>query len=121
MTPLTRSLILSAALACVGTAPLATAQTALKTEAPLEGAAWRFAEEAYKNFDAGKFDLAARQAASALVLRPDVERLHLLLIYALQKQGKLKEADQAAADAIKEGIDTPALRQARANLSPPTP
>lgn len=121
MTPLTRSLILSAALACVGTAPLATAQTALKAAAPLEGAAWRFAEEAYKNFDAGKFDLAARQAASALVLRPDVERLHLLLIYALQKQGKLKEADRAAADAIKEGIDTPALRQARANLSPPTP
>lgn len=51
-------------------------------------------------------------------MRPDVERLRLLLIYALQKQGKLREADQAAADAIKSGLDTPALRQARANLRP---
>lgn len=120
MTPLTRSLILSAALAGMGVAPPASAQSVTpataKTEAPLEGAAFRFAEEAYKNFDAGNYELAARQAASAIVLRPDVERLHLLRIYALQKQGKLKEADQAAADAIKEGIDTPALRRARANL-----
>ncbi|WP_332610524.1 NfrA family protein [Achromobacter sp. ESBL13] len=125
MTPLTRSLILSAALAGMGAAPPASAQSAApttaKTEAPLEGAAFRFAEEAYKNFDAGHYELAARQAASAIVLRPDVERLHLLRIYALQKQGKLKEADQAAADAIKEGIDTPALRQARANLRPAPP
>lgn len=122
MTPLTRSLILSAALACVWAAPSATAQTAAKTEAPLEGAAYRFAEEAYKNFDAGKYELAAQQAESAIVLRPDVERLHLLLIYALQKQGKMKEAEQAAANAVKEGVDTPALRQARANLRPaPSP
>ena len=47
MIPLTRSLILSAALACLWTASPATAQTAAKTEAPLEGAAYRFAEEAY--------------------------------------------------------------------------
>ncbi len=118
MIPLTRSLILSAALACVWTASPATVQTTAKTEAPLEGAAYRFAEEAYKNFDAGKYELAAQQAESAIVLRPDVERLHLLLIYALQKQGKLKEAEQAAANAVKEGVDTPALRQARANLRP---
>ncbi|MGE8616329.1 MAG: NfrA family protein [Achromobacter spanius] len=118
MIPLTRSLILSAALACVWNASPATAQTAAKTEVPLEGAAYRFAEEAYKNFDAGKYELAAQQAESAIVLRPDVERLHLLLIYALQKQGKLKEAEQAAANAVKEGVDTPALRQARANLRP---
>ncbi|NMK46731.1 hypothetical protein [Achromobacter sp. Bel] len=122
MTPLTRSLILSAALACVWAAAPATAQTPgqapAKTEAPLEGAAWQFADEGYKNYDAGKYELAQRQAESAIALRPDVERLRLLLIYSLQKQGKLKEADQAAADAIGNGLDTPALRQARANLKP---
>lgn len=120
MTPLTRSLILSAALACVWAAAPAAAQTPAKLEAPLEGAAWQFADEGYKNYDAGKYALAQQQAESAIALRPDVERLRLLLIYALQKQGKLKEADQAAADAIKNGLDTPALRQARANLRPQT-
>lgn len=122
MTLLTRSLILSAALACVWAAAPACAQTPgqtpAKTEAPLEGAAWQFADEGYKNYDAGKYELAQRQAESAIALRPDVERLRLLLVYSLQKQGKLKEADQAAADAIKNGLDTPALRQARANLRP---
>ncbi|MGE8676170.1 MAG: NfrA family protein [Achromobacter kerstersii] len=135
MTPLTRTLLLSAALASVWTAaPVpALAQTpsqppaqthapanAAKAEAPLEGAAWQFADEGYKNYDAGKYELAQQQAESAIALRPDVERLRLLLIYSLQKQGKLKEADQAAADAIKNGLDTPALRQARANLRPQT-
>ncbi len=120
MTPLTRSLILSAALACVWAAAPAAAQTPAKAEAPLEGAAWQFADEGYKNYDAGKYALAQQQAESAIALRPDVERLRLLLIYALQKQGKLKEADQAAANAIKNGLDTPALRQARANLRPQT-
>jgi len=120
MTPLTRSLILSSALACVWAAAPAAAQTPAKLEAPLEGAAWQFADEGYKNYDAGKYALAQQQAESAIALRPDVERLRLLLIYALQKQGKLKEADQAAADAIENGLDTPALRQARANLRPQT-
>lgn len=128
MTPLTRTLLLSAALASVWTAApvaaLAQANTQAnpqaKAEAPLEGAAWQFADEGYKNYDAGKYELAQQQAESAIALRPDVERLRLLLIYSLQKQGKLKEADQAAADAIKNGLDTPALRQARANLRPQT-
>lgn len=44
-----------------------------------------------------------------------------MLIYALQKQGKLDEAERAADDAVKSGLDTPALRQARANLRPATP
>jgi len=128
MTPLTRTLLLSAALASVWTAApvaaLAQANTQAnpqaKAEAPLEGAAWQFADEGYKNYDAGKYELAQQQAESAIALRPDVERLRLLLIYSLQKQGKLKEADQAAADGIKNGLDTPALRQARANLRPQT-
>lgn len=121
MTPLTRTLILSAALACAWAPLPATAQTAASSEqAPLEGAAWQFANDGYKNYDAGNYELAQREAESAIALRPDVERLHLLLIYSLQKQGKLKEADQAAANAIKSGLDTPALRQARANLRPQT-
>ncbi|WMD23551.1 hypothetical protein RAS12_14620 [Achromobacter seleniivolatilans] len=121
MTLLTRSLILSAALACAWAPLPATAQTPASAEqAPLEGAAWQFANDGYKNYDAGNYALAQREAESAIALRPDVERLHLLLIYSLQKQGKLKEADQAAANAIKNGLDTPALRQARANLRPQT-
>lgn len=119
MTSFPRSLVLSAALACAWTALPAGAQTpASKTEAPLEGAAWQFADEGYKNYDAGNYALAQQQAESAIALRPDVERLRLLLIYSLQKQGKLQEADKAAADAIASGMDTPALRQARANLRP---
>ncbi|AVJ26929.1 NfrA family protein [Achromobacter spanius] len=113
-----RSLVLSAALACAWAAAPVGAQTQPRAEAPLEGAAWQFADEGYKNYDAGNYALAQQQAESAIVLRPDVERLRLLLIYALQKQGKLDEADKAAADAIASGLDTPALRQARANLRP---
>jgi len=114
-----RSLVLSAALACAWSAmPAGAQQPASKAEAPLEGAAWQFADEGYKNYDAGNYALAQQQAESAIVLRPDVERLRLLLIYSLQKQGKLQEADKAAADSIASGLDTPALRQARANLRP---
>lgn len=119
MKPLTRSFLLSAALACAGNAGPAQAQSAPRAaEAPLEGAAYQFADEGYKSYDAGNFALAQKQAESAIALRPDVERLRLLLIYSLQKQGKLQEADKAAADAIKAGLDTPGLRQARANLRP---
>ena len=113
MKPLTRSLLLSAALACAGNAGPAQAQSAPRAaEAPLEGAAYQFADEGYKSYDAGNYALAQQQAESAIALRPDVERLRLLLIYSLQKQGKLQEADKAAADAIKSGLDTPGLRQA---------
>ncbi|MCV6806320.1 hypothetical protein OIJ07_29855, partial [Achromobacter ruhlandii] len=106
MKPLTRSLLLSAALACAG--PAAAQPAPRAAEAPLEGAAYQFADQGYKSYDAGNYALAQRQAESAIALRPDVERLRLLLIYALQKQGKLQEADKAAADAIKSGLDTPA-------------
>lgn len=119
MKPLTRSFLLSAALACAGNTGPAQAQSAPRAaEAPLEGAAYQFADEGYKSYDAGNYALAQKQAESAIALRPDVERLRLLLIYSLQKQGKLQEADKAAADAIKSGLDTPGLRQARANLRP---
>ena len=122
MTPLTRTLVLSAALACLWTgAPAAAQQAARAAEAPLEGAAWQFANEGYRLYDAGRYAQAQQQAESAIALRPDVERLRLLLIYALQKQGKLDEAERAADDAVKNGLDTPALRQARANLRPATP
>ena len=114
-----RSLVLSAALACAWAAtPVCAQAPARAAEAPLEGAAYQFAAEGFKNYDAGNYALAQQQAESAIVLRPDVERLRLLLIYALQKQGKIQEADKAAADAIASGLDTPGLRQARANLRP---
>ena len=114
MTPLTRTLVLSAALACLWTGAPAAAQQAARAAEPLEGAAWQFANEGYRLYDAGRYAQAQQQAESAIALRPDVERLRLLLIYALQKQGKLDEAERAADDAVKNGLDTPALRQARA-------
>lgn len=119
MTSFPRSLVLSVALACAWAATPASAQApARAAEAPLEGAAYQFADEGYKNYDAGNYALAQQQAESAIALRPDVERLRLLLIYSLQKQGKIQQADKAAADAIQSGLDTPGLRQARANLRP---
>ncbi|OXC90819.1 hypothetical protein BMR85_006205 [Achromobacter sp. KAs 3-5] len=88
MTSFPRSLVLSAALACIWAAAPVSVQAQSRAEAPLEGAAWQFADEGYRNYDAGNYALAQQQAESAIVLRPDVERLRLLLIYSLQKQGK---------------------------------
>ena len=89
------------------------AQQAARAEAPLEGAAWQFANEGYRLYDAGRYAQAQQQAESAIALRPDVERLRLLLIYALQKQGKLDEAERAADDAVKNGLDARAAAGAR--------
>lgn len=59
MKPLTRSFLLSAALACAGNAGPVSAQSAPRAaEAPLEGAAYQFADEGYKSYDAGNYALA---------------------------------------------------------------
>ena len=116
MTVISRSLAFSALLLCVAAAPEAAAQAAAATERPLEGDAYQLADQAYKQYDAGHYETAQIMAENAIRLRPDVARLRLLLVYALEKQGKRQEAARAADAAIAAGLGSPELRQARANL-----
>lgn len=87
-----------------------------KTEAPLQGHAWQLANQAYKLYEAGRYAPAAARAQEAMRLRPDVLRLRLLQIFALQKLGKLDEAMKAADAATQAGLSSPELEDARKNL-----
>ncbi|GGC03376.1 peptidase [Oxalicibacterium flavum] len=86
-------------------------------EVPLTGEAWRLADQAYKNYDAGRLQSAQSQAERAIRLRPDIARLRLLLVFILQKRGKLVEANAVVEQAIKDGLGNSQLLQARNNLS----
>lgn len=76
---------------------------------PLAGAAYRVAEDAYAAYARGDYQQASRQAAEAARLRPDVARLRLLQIYALQKLGRHDEARAQARRALADGLQDPAL------------
>ena len=108
MTILSRSLAIAALLTCAAAAGAA--------ERPLDGDAYQLADQAYKQYDAGHYETAQVMAENAIRLRPDVARLRLLLVYALEKQGKRQEAARAADRAIADGLGTPELRQALAGL-----
>ena len=62
---------------------------------PLEGDAYTAAETAYKAFGQGDYKASATSAAEAVALRPDLLRLHLLLIDSLVAAGDLSQAEQA--------------------------
>ncbi|MGE8690687.1 MAG: NfrA family protein [Achromobacter sp.] len=119
MTPLSRSLAFAALLTCAAAAPEAAAQAEAAAERPLEGDAYQLADQAYKQYDAGHYETAEIMAENAIRLRPDVARLRLLLVYALEKQGKRQEAARAADAAIADGLGTAELRRALANLRRP--
>jgi len=119
MTPLSRSLAFLALLTCAAAAPEAAAQPAAAAERPLDGDAYQLADQAYRQYDAGHYETAQVMVENAIRLRPDVARLRLLLVYALEKQGKRQEAARAADAAIAAGLGTPELRQAQANLQRP--
>ncbi|MEE9928359.1 NfrA family protein [Microvirgula aerodenitrificans] len=102
------------ALSCAIT-PLAG--HAAPAPAPLTGDAWRLADEGYRAYNRGLYAQAQAKAEAALKLRPDTDRLYLLLVYSLQKQGKIAQALQVADRAIREGHGNPALREARTNLA----
>ncbi|MGU7770240.1 NfrA family protein [Burkholderia sp. MR1-5-21] len=112
--------MLTAVLAC---SPLLAPAQALQAdgtaEAPLTGAAWRYANRAYADYQAGRYARSAEQAAAAIRMRPDVLRLRLLLIYSLQKAGRLNEARRAADAALDAKLDADALGAAKANLNAP--
>ncbi|WP_251259252.1 hypothetical protein, partial [Enterobacter hormaechei] len=79
-------------LSTVITVALATAAAPVlaQTDAPLplSGAAYRIAEQAFAAYERGDYPAAYRQSSEAIRLRPDVVRLRLLQIYALQKLGR---------------------------------
>lgn len=109
-TPLRSSLIV---LALAGAGLPVAAQ-----ELPLSGAAYRVASQAYAAYDRGDFATASRQAAEAARLRPDVVRLRLLQVYALQKLGRLEDARRQARRALADGLQDPALPALAAEPAP---
>lgn len=99
------STVIAVALATATTPVLAQADAPL----PLSGAAYRIAEQAFAAYERGDYPTAYRQSSEAIRLRPDVVRLRLLQIYALQKLGRGAEAQQQARRALDVGLKDPAL------------
>lgn len=99
------STVIAVALATAATPVLAQADAAL----PLSGAAYRVAEQAFTAYERGDYQAAYQQSTEAIRLRPDVVRLRLLQIYALQKLGRPAEAQQQARRALDAGLKDPAL------------
>jgi Flp pilus assembly protein TadD len=86
--------VLLSAILCAG----AHAQVA-DSGPPLEGDAYTSAEAAYKAFEQGNYKASATKAAEAVALRPDMLRLHLLLIDSLISAGDLAQAEKATKSA----------------------
>lgn len=97
-------------------APVALAQSRpaarAAAEAPLTGSAWRLADRAFKAYNRKDYATAESQARQALALRPDVVRLWMLRIYALQNLGRTEQALQVAQQAQEKGHRTAALTEA---------
>ncbi len=84
----------------------------------LRGRAWRLADQGFRAYNRGRYELALQRAEAALAIRPDVPRLQLLRVYALQKLGRNDEAARLAAQAIAQGHGSPELQTALINLRP---
>jgi len=82
-------------------------------EAPLAGPAYADADSAYTAYNNKDYPAAEAKTREAIALRPDVVRLHLLLIDALVAEEKLDEADAAASQALSRFKDDPALLEAQ--------
>ncbi|MFG1269989.1 tetratricopeptide repeat protein [Xanthobacter sp. DSM 14520] len=83
---------------------LAGAMPARAEPPELTGAAWAAADRAYAAQRDKKYSETVTYAREALKLRPDVPRLWLLLMDALEAQGKIAEAVAAGNQAIAAGI-----------------
>ena len=94
----------------------ANASSAHAAEQPLKGPAFRLANQAFAAYGAQRYPQAEQFARRAIALRPDVLRLHMLLVYALQMQGKNKEALDAVNSAQASGLQSAELAQAKSNL-----
>ncbi|MGF6569618.1 tetratricopeptide (TPR) repeat protein [Paraburkholderia sp. GAS333] len=85
-------------------------------EAPLTGDAWKFGDAAFKAYNRKDYAAADSLAAHALALRPDVTRLWLLRVYALQNQNRPADALNVAQTALAHCHRDPALTAARDTL-----
>ena len=103
--------LLLAVVLCAG----ASAQVA-DNGPPLEGDAYTAAETAYKAFGQGDYKASATSAAEAVALRPDLLRLHLLLIDLLVAAGDLTQAEQATKTASEAFAGNQELEGRQANI-----
>ena len=83
---------------------------------PLEGDACTAADTAYKAFGQGDYRASVTSAAEAVALRPDLLRLHLLLIDSLAAAGDLTQAEQATSNAQAAFAGSPDLEGRRADI-----
>lgn len=80
---------------------------------------WQLVDDAYSNFNEKRYADAAQLASSAIAKQPNDLSIRLLLVYALQKQGKIKQANAEVQEALDRGLDSQELRQAQRSLMPP--
>ncbi|QNP50307.1 NfrA family protein [Diaphorobacter aerolatus] len=99
-----------------GTAVAAPAAAPDTAQAALKGPVFKLANQAFAAYNAKRYAQAEQLARRAIAMRPDVLRLRMLLIYALQKQGKNAEALEAVNNAQAGGLQSDELTQAKSNL-----
>jgi hypothetical protein len=83
---------------------------------PLEGDAYTAAEAAYQAYGQGNYKASVTSAGEAVSLRPDLLRLHLLLIDSLVAAGDLTQAEQAIKTASSAFADNQELERRQANI-----
>jgi hypothetical protein len=86
------------------------------SELPLSGPAFTLADEAYKAMERKDYRAAVEKAEEAIRQRPDVGRLKVLLVTALEQSGNAQEAEKRANQFIDGGDSDPALLAERDRL-----
>ncbi|MGQ3675359.1 NfrA family protein [Xanthobacter sp. TB0139] len=84
-------------------------ETARPVPPGLTGAAWNLANQAYLAYNQKDYRRTIPLVEKALKLRPDVPQLWLLLMDALEADGRLPEAIATGKEAVASGIKDPAL------------
>ncbi|WP_322997549.1 NfrA family protein [Castellaniella sp.] len=93
--------------------PIAEARTAEGADQPvppgLTGVAWNLANQAYTAYELKDYRRTIELARKALILRPDVPQLWLLLMDALEADGRMVDAVAAGQEAVAAGTKDQAL------------
>lgn len=93
--------------------PMATPLTTEGADQPLPpgltGAAWNIANQAYIAYEQKNYRLTIELARKGLALRPDVPQLWLLVMDALEADGRTTEAVAAGQEAVAAGVKDQAL------------
>lgn len=90
------------ALACATAPSFAQTQTQAQQ---ISGAAYQAADEAYKAFDKGDYDLALKQAREAVRLAPDKRDYRRLLVSVLLRKNLPKEAEDNISRLLADNPD----------------